>query len=208
MKQLCAKTMFLMFMIVLLTCSYSVSETISKDKIKDAVIEYRKSSNLFVIKFSNLIYKIDGKEVKIPIFRGNMGDLDYDDFLNYCYDNKLMKKEFCESGFIIEAKKGEVKKTFHEFLRYYQNNLFKDAGIDVNKPSKISDVEPGILYIYYDFKIKGIPMVIAITVYITGDVDTGKIKSVFDIDNIKEDFKTISPYFYFEIYQNITSKDC
>ncbi|MCL1833906.1 MAG: hypothetical protein FWG49_05320, partial [Leptospirales bacterium] len=140
-----------------------------------------------------------------PIFRGNMGDINYDDFLNYCYDNKLLDNDYREGGFIIETKRGEVKKTFHEFLRFYQNNLFKDAGIDVNRPSRfVSDLDQ--LYICYDFKVKGIPMVIAITVYIIGDVDTGKIKSVFDVDNIDENFENTLPFFKFEIHQNHTSK--
>ena len=207
MKQILVKTIFLMI-IVFLNCIHGVSEPIQKDKVKDAVIEYKKSFNLFLIKFSNLIYEIDGKEIKIPIFRGNMGDITYKEFRKYCSDNKLMEDGYRESGFIIGAKKGEVKKTFHEFLRFYQNNLFKDAGIDVNRPTEISDIEPAILCIYYDFKVKGIPMVIKITIYVTSDVETDKIKSVFDIDNIDEDFKTSQPYFKFEIFQNQTHKDC
>jgi len=193
---------------ILLSYSYSISETISKDKIKNAITEYRKSSNFFIIKFSNLIYEIDGKEIKIPIFRGNMGDITYKEFRKYCSDNKFLEGGYRESGFIIEAKKGEVKKTFHEFLRFYEKNLFKDAGIDVNKPSAFLQFYPDALYIYYDFKIKGIPMVIKITIYTTAIVDTDKIKSVFDIDCIKENFKTVSPSFYFGIYQNQTHEDC
>jgi len=182
-------------------------------KIKDAVIEYKKSSNLFIIKFSNLIYEVKGEDVKvpIPIFRGSMGDITYKEFRKYCYDNKLMGDGYRESGFVIETKKGEVKKTFHEFLRFYQSNLFKDVGIDVNRPIEISNIEPGILNIHYDFKVKGVPMVIKITIYTTdttGSVIIDKKKSVFDIDIIDEDFGTTPPHFYFGIYQNQTHKDC
>ena len=210
MRQVFSKIIFLMFMIMFINCMNGISETIQKNKIKNAVIEYIKSSNLFVIKFSNLIYEVKGEDVKvpIPIFRGNMGDITYEEFSKYCVDNKLMEDGYRESGFIVEAKKGQLKKTFHEFLRFYQNNLFKDAGIDVNKPTEISEIYPEILYIYYDFKVKGIPMVIKITIYTTDTVDTDKIKSVFDIDNIKEDFKTTQTFFYFEIFQNQTHKDC
>ena len=210
MKRIFFKSIFLMFMMVFLNCIGGVSEPIQKDKIKDAVIKFKKTTK-FTIKFSNLIYKVDGKEIKIPIFKGNMGDVYYDEFMNFCYDNKLLDKKFCESGFIVEAKKGEVKKTFHEFLRFYQNNLFKDIGIDVNRPIEISDAEPAILFIYYDFKIKDIPMVLKITIYTTdttGSTRIDKKKSVFDIDIIDENFETPPPFFYFGIYENATHEDC
>ena len=201
MKQIVTKIIFFIFMIMFINCIHGVAEPISKDKIKNAVIKFDKYDS-FIIKFSNLIYEVKGEDVKvpIPIFRGNMGDITYKEFRKYCVDNKLMEDGYRESGFIIDAKKGEVKKTFHEFLRFYQKNLFKDVGIDVNRPSEISNIEPGILNIHYDFKVKGVPMLIKITIYITSDIETDKIKSVFDIDNIDEDFKTTPPHFYFEIY--------
>ena len=187
-------------MIILLNCSHGVSETISKDKIKDAVILFDEYGS-FIIKFSNLIYNSSGKEVKIPIFRGTMGDITYKEFRQYCRDNKLLKEGYREAGFIIDTKEGEVKKTFHEFLRFYQSNLFKDVGVDVNKPSEISDANPGAIEISYKFKAKGTPMVMKITIYITDPVDTSKIKSVFDIYNIDETKTNSLPaHFYFEIY--------
>ena len=118
MKQTFIKTIFLMSIIIFLNCTHSVSETIPKDKIKDAVILFDEFGAL-IIKFSNLIYEGGGKEVKIPIFRGNMGDITYRELRKYCSDNKLLKEGYRETGFIIVTKEGEVKKTFHEFLRFY-----------------------------------------------------------------------------------------
>ena len=200
MKQIFVKTIFLTFMIILLNCSHGVSETISNDKIKDAVIKFGRYS--LIIKFSNLIYEGGGKEVKIPIFRGNMGDITYRELRKYCSDNKLLKEGYRETGFIIVTKEGEVKKTFHEFLRFYQNNLFKDIGIDVNKPSEISGANSGVIEIYYDFKIKDIPFVIKIQLFIIEEyANTSEIKSVFDIDGLDETKgEFLPPYFKFEIY--------
>ena len=45
------------------------------------------------------------------------------------FKNKLLEPKVMESGFMIKANKGEVRKTFHEFLTFYKSNIFKDINM-------------------------------------------------------------------------------
>ena len=190
---------------VIFNYNYGISEAIKKSEIKKESIVVYDEFGSFVIKFSNLIYEIDGKEVRVPIFRGTMGDVTYNDFLNYCYEKKLLEEGLEETGFIVETKRGELKKTFHEFLNFYKSNILKNA--DIKKPTKLNLFEEGVLDVYYDFKINGIPMVLQIRISTTADFDdTDPVKSVFDIDKINEKMNTPVPFFKYNIWQNRTTQ--
>jgi hypothetical protein len=171
-----------------------MSETTAKSNIKPGSVTKYGEFQRYIIKFSNLIYERDNKEIKIPVFQGTMGDVKYNDFLQYCEDNNILKKGSQESGFIIVTKRGELKKKFHEFLRFYKGNVLKDS--DIDRPSKMY-VYDGVLEIEYDFLVNSVPMALKITIYTTEDFDTDSIKSVFDINNIDENMKTPEPYFMF-----------
>lgn len=194
MKKVSMRVILSVFIIILLSCNYTMSETAAKSNIKPGSVTKYGEFDLFIIKFSNLIYERSNKEIRIPVFQGTMGDVKYNDFLKYCEDNNLLDKGFQESGFIIVTKRGELKKKFHEFLRFYKGNVLKDFNID--RPSKIYVYE-GVLDIEYEFTVDGVPIDLEIRIYTTEDFDTDSIKSVFDINNIDENMKTPEPYFKF-----------
>jgi len=191
-------------MIVILNNTYknAVSETNTARIVKDGSVvlfsEYE-----FIIKFSNLIYEKDGKEMKIPIFQGNMGDVYYKSFHEYCYKNNLLEKGWGESSFIIKAEKGKLTKTFHEFLYFYKGNILKN--VDISKPNKIK-VYGGALDIYYDFVINGVPFVLQVGISTDKKEieDTDSIKSIFDV-NLDENMAT--PIFTYRFWKNKTSND-
>jgi len=199
-----SKTVLLMCMIVILNNTYknAVSETNTARIVKDGSVvlfsEYE-----FIIKFSNLIYEKDGKEMKIPIFQGNMGDVYYKSFHEYCYKNNLLEKGWGESSFIIKAEKGKLTKTFHEFLYFYKGNILKN--VDISKPNKIK-VYGGALDIYYDFVINGVPFVLQVGISTDKKEieDTDSIKSIFDV-NLDENMAT--PIFTYRFWKNKTSND-
>jgi len=198
------KVIFLICIMIVLNCSdknstYGLSKT--NTVRKGAVQKFGNYS--FIIRFSNLIYVKDGKKIKIPIFHRNMGDGLYDDFLNYCYENNLLNKEYQESGFVVKTPRGQLRKNFHGFIKFYKSNILKE--IDVNKPSKMI-IDDGVLDIYYDFEAEDIPFVLQITVYTEEDYfNTRLLKSVFDV-KVDENMKTPTAYFKYSIYMNQTSK--
>lgn len=161
---------------------------------------------LFIIKYSNITYNVKNQKIELPIFKGTSGNISYDQFQKYCYDHNLLKKDTRESGFVILSKKGELKKTFHEFLSFYKNNIWKN--IDIEKPKKMDlfgDEERFTDWqIYYDFDVNGIPFVMKI-IFKVSKVDWEKrnnlsiYKSVYQIspnENIEKS------YFIFKIYPN------
>jgi len=145
----------LICMVVIISCNYknAICENNTVNSIKDGSVvlfsEYE-----FIIKFSNLIYEKDGKEMRIPIFQGTMGDVSYKDFLKYCVDKKYLEPNVAETNFIIKAQKGKLTKTFHEFLYFYKGSILKN--VDISKPNKIK-VDGGALDMYYDVVSNGVP---------------------------------------------------
>lgn len=90
-----------------------------------------------------------------------------------------------------------MKKTFHDFLNFYKNSLFKD--INVEQPSDFGQ-EHDEWFITYDFEYSGIPCVMEI--HIMGSEElTMRYKSVFEIQP-DESFKD----FEYQIYLNTKSK--
>ncbi len=204
MKRIFYRIIVIVCAIVFINCNVN-NRMVAQNIIKEGSIQ-KFDRYSFIIKFSNLIYEIGSKRIAIPIFQGNMGDVTYDTFLNYCYNNNLLNKEYQEGDFVIVAKKGELKKTFHDFLRFYKNNILQD--VNINKPAKMRVID-GVLDVFYEFNVQGIPMVLQVTIYTTEEfdlVDLNKIDSVFTIDSIDENMKTPKPYFMFNIWQNQTSR--
>jgi len=160
------------------------------------------SKYLFIIKLSNIVYEKDGKELKIPIFQGNMGDATYEDFRKYCLDKKLLEPNVAETAFVIKADKGKLTKTFREFLNFYKGNILKNT--DVNMPAKIL-VDGGVLELYYDFKLNEVPFVLQISIS-TGqkDIDTSLIKSIYNV-NLNENMKT--PIFQYRFWEDYSSDE-
>jgi len=197
------KLICLVSIIVFFNCSNinATGETGTQNIIKDgAVQEFSKYE--FIIKFSNLIYEQDGKNLKIPIFKGSMGDVSYKDFRKYCVDKKYLEPDVAETSLIIKADKGKLTKLFREFLMFYKGNILKDT--DINMPAKIL-VDGGVLELYYDFKVNEVPFVLQISIS-TGqeDVNTSLIKSIFDV-NLNENMKT--PIFHYRFWKNYTSDE-
>jgi len=193
----------------------ATNDIIDNNDIQNAKIigdEIQKFRNyVFVIKFSNLIYNENGKNIKIPIFKGEYGDATYQQFIDYCIQNNMLEKGVSESGFVIEARKGEVKKTFHEFLNFYKNNFFKEISID--KPVKMFISGDEFKYatwdIYYDVLADNVPFVFHIYFMVSkkdwGNRNNQKIfPSVFEL-NPNEQIER--PYIFYSIRSNYTTKD-
>jgi len=73
----------------------------------------------------------------------------------YCIKvGKLRSNETRISPIQVYCKKGELKKTFHEFLKFYKSNLLKD--VDIEHPSDFGQ-ENNTWVIRYDFKVDGVP---------------------------------------------------
>lgn len=161
---------------------------------------------LFIIKYSNIIYDLNGKEIEIPIFQGSRGNMTYVQFQKYCYDHNLLKKNSRESGFVIRAKKGELKKTFHNFLSFYRTNIWKN--INVEKPIKMDLFGDEEKYtdwqIYYDFDVNGIPFVMKILFKVSNaDWQNRNNLNIYkSVYQITPDENMESPYFIFKIYPN------
>ena len=162
------------------------AKTISTEQITDKHIEEYKSGktiyslDIFVINFANIIYNVNGKNIKIPIFKGTMGDVHYNDLLNYYRNKTFFDSDVnSETGYIIKVKKGEAKKTLHEFLAFYKSNILKD--IDIEHPVTIY-LSPVEWILQYNFVVDGVPCYMHIN-FESRKEDYGKPlpKSVYDI---------------------------
>ena len=107
---------------------------------------------VFTMRFSNIIYESHGKIIKVPVFRGTMGDALYQDFLKYCDTKGLMKKEYVESGFEVKFKKGEFKKVFGEFRNLYERCL----SISFKMPTDVSAYSEKEQISTYAFVLDGV----------------------------------------------------
>jgi hypothetical protein len=132
---------------------------IKADEINSKYIEQYRFS-VFVMRFSNIIFEEKGEKIKIPIFQGKYGDVENKDIIEYCIKNKYIDKDIW-LRYIIKCKKGEIKKTFHEFLAFYKSNILKN--IDLNDPKAI-ELSSDYWFITYDFIIDGIPCYLEIRI--------------------------------------------
>ena len=161
------------------------------------------SSSSFIIRYTNLIYEHEGKELKIPIFEGNMGDVKYKEFRMFCVDKKYLKPNVAESAFIIQADKVNLTQTFRKFLKFYKGNILKNT--DINKPAKII-IDGGALELYYDFIVDDVPFVLYVKINTDkGNIDNSdSIKSILDL-NLNENVP--KPMFKYRFWKNYTSKE-
>ena len=168
--------------VTIISCIQGSGKTmiVSKENITKNEVELAGGYwyNSFIIHFSNLIYDVDGKKIKIPVFQGDKGDVLYNDFKEYCRKEKLLKPNVKESAFIVKCKNGEVKKTFVEFLNFYKSNILKD--VDFTDKTKFDADESGWI-INYKFKVEGIPCIMTIEIEAADRIDRNKINSLYDI---------------------------
>lgn len=151
-----------MIFIVLLGCNGKKGTTGNIDiykfnEIPSNSVKQINNIHLYEINFSNLVYEVNDKKVVIPIFNGELKGAYYQDFLNYCYRNSILRKGARESGFAISSRKGEMKKTLLNFIDFYKHKL-KD---DFNKPFEIvaegSSRHDFTWFVLYKFHVNGIP---------------------------------------------------
>jgi len=166
--------------------SEAIDKLIKADEINNQYIEQYRFS-VFIMRFSNIIYEEKGKQIKIPIFQGKYGDAMNKDIINYCINNKFISEDIW-LRYIVKCKKGEVKKTLHEFLAFYKSNILKD--IDLNN-SKAMNLSSGQWRITYDFIIDGVPCYLEIRFLEKEDDEINQpvYNSVYDInpeENLKD----------------------
>ena len=161
------------------------AKTIARDKITAKNVEVYCVENdenlkIFTINFSAITYEVNGKTIRIPMFRGAVGDVNYRDLLSYYQSLPEMSKiDLTEAGYIIKVKKGEAKKTLHEFLAFYKSNILKDVDIEHPVTIYLSPVE---WILQYNFVVDGVPCYMHIN-FESRKEDYGKPlpKSVYDI---------------------------
>ena len=128
-------------------------DVIDYGKISPKHFEKDKNYSVFTIRFSNIIYESgSGKLIKVPIFRGTMGDVLYDDFLKYCETKRLLKGH-TEAAFEVKFKKGEYNKVLNEFWEFYGRHLsinFKDVPAEMFPYSEREQVN------VYTFTLDGV----------------------------------------------------
>jgi hypothetical protein len=184
----------------------SANEKITSDKITKKYIEQYKFSRSFILRFSNIIYNEKDQDIKIPIFQGKYEDVLYKDFREYCLKEKLLEPKVRETGFMIKCKKGEVRKTFHEFIKFYKSSIL--TGINVEKPT-VMYLGSTDWIIKYDFIVNAVPCYITIMLS-PRDKDLNKkqkdieLKSVYDIIPDEDE---IEPGFIYKIYIGSKSTD-
>jgi len=188
-------------LLVVMNCTVSVKSETAKN-ITSKEVEQFDNDKLFIIRYSNIIYEKNGKTIKIPIYQGTYGDVLYKDFRDYCLKMNYMKPGYMESGLIIKAKKGELRKTLHGFLDFYKSNILKDV---IDKPTKMS-CDGYEWFIDYDFVINGIPCYMMIR-FDTSEIDNKnyrKYKTPYEIMT-NEDMK--DPHFSYVFFIGFKSTD-
>jgi hypothetical protein len=158
--------------------------------------------NVFIIKYSNMVYEKEGRIIKIPIFKGTYGDILYKDFRDYCLKMKYLKPKVRESGFIIKSKKGELRKNFHEFLNFYKSNIFKD--ININNPTSMM-CDGYEWFIDYDFVIEDVPCYMTIRID-SNEEDNKNYRKYESPYQIKTKEKSDEPFFSYSFYIGTKSK--
>lgn len=101
-------------------------DMVDYEQISSKYFEKDKDDYLFLMRFSSIICGPAGKLIRVPIFRGTMGDVLYVDFLEYCETKGLLEKGVAESGFYVEFEKGEYNKVLDEFKEFYGSRLSID----------------------------------------------------------------------------------
>lgn len=174
--------------LILLGCNESDKElsSVGSQKINPEFITFEGEAGLLDIKYSNIIFTTKKNQKIIqPIFRGDKGSVSYEDLREYCLKmGKLEKNQFYISPIIVKCEKNNVKKTFHEFLSFFQTNLLKD--IDVEHPTDFG-LENVTWVITYDFTYNNIPCYMQIQIK-GSERQSIPYKSVYEIqpdENIK-----------------------
>ena len=134
--------------------------------------EVDKNSGIYIIRYSNVITTIEGKQIKVPIYGGIYEDITYEDL-----EKQQSNKKLALFGNLnINVKNGEVKKTFFNILAFYKKTFFKN--IDTNRPSVIGNEGGESLFIWYDFDYEGMPCSMMITVAYDKKATSEKIKRI------------------------------
>ncbi|HPJ36568.1 MAG TPA: hypothetical protein PK358_17145 [Spirochaetota bacterium] len=191
--------------ILIINCNdkKAVSEPNVQNKIQGNAIQKYKNTHSFIIKFNSLIYEKDGKELRVPIFQGEMGNVTYKEFRKYCLDNKYLEPNVAESSFVIKADKGKLTKTFRDFLNFYKKSILKN--VNINKPTKINVYDEGGLSLYYDFEINGVPFVLQLEIITDDKIESlDSVKPILDV-HLDEGVK--DPIFRYRFWDDYTSEE-
>jgi len=174
--------------------------------------EVQKVDGFFLINnYSDVVYDVNGTMIKIPIFKGKYGEVAYKQLLDYSHENDILVKDANESGYIVKTKNGELKKTLHEFLKFYKSSIL--SKVDIDKPTKLDLFGDEEKYcdweLYYDFESDGIPFVLKIVVKASKEdfenrANRNKISSVFQLN---PDEMMSEPFFYYKFFHSYKTKD-
>lgn len=168
----------------------------------DYIIKPYKIGGNLIIKYSNLIYSVNGRKIVIPIFKGDKGNIEEEKVREFLIKKNEIEPfnsidHFWVNHFVAPSKKGEMKKTFHEFLNFYKKSLFKD--IDIEHPSDFGQ-ENDEWFITYDFNYGGIPCYMEIRIMGSEELSI-RYKSVYEIQPDEND-----KYFDYTIFLNAKSR--
>lgn len=184
MKTKIFKNAVLICITFILNCNYNsvLAETNKNLEIQSVDGKYIKffgEAGLLDIQYSNLIFTTNsGINIIQPVYRGDKGNIKYEDLRQYCIKmGKLQSSETRISPIQVYCKKGEMKKTFHEFLTFYKSNLLKD--VDIEHPAEFGKENKTWIINYY-FKVNGVSGKMQIQVD-GSEKQSPLYKSVYDI---------------------------
>ncbi len=169
-------------LIIILSCAsdnVSAENNIQIQPVDGKYIKFFGEAGLLDIQYSNIIFTTNnGKEVIQPVFRGTKGNIRYEDLREYCIKmGKLRPEEKRISPIQVYCNRGEVKKTFHEFLKFYKSNLLND--VDIEHPSDFGK-DNKTWIIRYKFIVNGVPG--SLQIQIDGSEEfSSNYKSVYEI---------------------------
>jgi hypothetical protein len=136
-----------------------------------------------IIRYSNIIMTVAGKNIKVPMYGGIYEDITYDDL-----EKQLIYKNYYLLGeVVINTPKGKVKETFLDVLKFYKKSFFKN--IDVNKPSVIGNEGSDWMLIWYDFNYEGLPC--SMMIKVECETEATPVDGTIDMLVFKENYPVI-----------------
>ncbi len=142
-------------------------------KVYPFLFKYLKESELFVVKYKEVIIKYKKNYFNIPIYNGKKNTITDKVLQNYIKKDAIIIDEL-----FISVNKNKVKEAIIDCIDFYSKNIFKN--LKRKKHSLIAAEGPG-LFIWYDFKYKGIDCHIVILTNAASDFVEGNVKTVSDI---------------------------
>lgn len=156
-----------------LSCTEKSYSQQNRDSVQLPGFEKIDNTDAFIIRYSNVIINVNGTTIKLPMYGGTYGDIEYDKLKL----GKHPKDVFVLQTIYLPVKKGYATETFRDIIRFYKKSLLKN--VDINKPSDLYTEGNSFYTIIYAFEYKGVPsrmMIDAKVINATNKVENFQLK--------------------------------